>query len=140
MTIKKWKFFMLYTSEEKWLNDMSEKGLHLVEYKFGRYFFEKGEPGKYEYRLELLDVSPTSQEGKEYIEFMNDVGAECVDTFQYWAYFRKEATDEPFEIYTDAPSKIKHLNRVMSFLIVIALANGMIAVANMMNEAPFGWV
>lgn len=130
MIIKKTKVFFSYVSEENWLNKMAAKGFHLVKYTFLRYHFEQGEPGKYEYRLELLKNSPTSEESQEYLDFMEGAGLKCVDTFQNWVYFRKEATDEPFEIYTDYPSKQKHLNRIISGLAFIAILNVFIAIIN----------
>lgn len=130
MIIKKWNSFLFYTDEEKWLNEMAAKGYHLVKYSFYRYHFEIGEPGKYEYRMELLNAYPTSPIGTQYINFMKDVGVECVDTRGRWAYFRRVASDEPFEIYTDNTSKKKHLNRVLASVFIFALLNLYIMIAN----------
>ena len=56
------KLFMDYEKEEKWLNDMSAKGLQLVHYSFPRYTFEEGEPGEYTYRIQLLENIPSHLE------------------------------------------------------------------------------
>lgn len=62
MIIKKIKFFSNYEKEEIWLNEMAAKGLNLISVSFCRYGFEDGTPGEYNYRLELLDESPTHDE------------------------------------------------------------------------------
>src|SRR5699024_7384380 len=98
--LKKWKIFINYQKEEMWINEMAEKGYHFKKYNLCRYTFEKDEPGKYEYRMELLEELPNTQNSMEYIDFMAGNGIECVDTFMRWTYFRKEATEEPFEIYS----------------------------------------
>lgn len=140
MTFKKKKVFFFYTSEEKWLNQMAEKGYHLVKYNFLRYHFEEGEPGAYEYRLELLPESPKSESSQEYLDFMEGAGVECVDTFSNWVYFRKKATGEPFEIYTDAASKIKHLNRIILIFGIIAFTNLFIGIVNLINVYTYSWI
>lgn len=137
MIIKKWRFFLFYTNEEKWLNDMAQKGLHFINYKFGRYYFEQGEPGKYEYRLELLNAYPSSVVGKNYISFLEEFGVECVDTSFRWGYFRRLTTDEPFEIYTDPTSKKKHLNRIIMSLGFFTLLNLFIVVDNILSKNTF---
>lgn len=139
MIIIKRKVFFFYLNEEKWLNEMAEKGLHLVKYSFLKYQFERGEPGKYEYRLELLKEAPTTESSQEYIAFLKEAGIECVDTFSNWAYFRKEATNEPFEIYTDVDSKIQHLNRIMLIFAIIISMNLLIGIVNSLNGITIGF-
>lgn len=39
------KYFADFEKEEQWLNDMSAKGLALVEYSWARYVFEESAPG-----------------------------------------------------------------------------------------------
>lgn len=95
---------------------MATEGLNLISLKFGRYTFEKGSPGEYIYRLELLKGDPTDEQSQDYLAFMEDYGVECVDTYMNWAYFRKKAADGPFEIYSDFESKIGHYKRVTYFI------------------------
>lgn len=112
MKHKVFKLFVDFEKEERWLNEMSAKGLQMSSYYFGQYVFEDGQPGEYTYRLELLESHPRSGEGMAYIRFMEDAGVECVDTFWRWAYFRKKTADGPFDLFTDAQSKIRHYRRV----------------------------
>lgn len=131
MTFEKWKFFIDYRKEEKWINEMAEKGYFLVRYTFGRYTFEKGKPGEYEYRMELLSEHPKSQNSQDYLSFMADSEIECVDTFYRWAYFRKKTTSEPFYIYSDYPSRMRHMNRVSGLILAISLLNLFCAALNL---------
>jgi len=109
-----------FEKEEKWLNEMSAKGMQLVSVGFCRYEFEQGTNGKYVYRLELLDSLPTSAESVAYIKFLEETGVEHIASYIRWVYLRKKATDGPFELY----SEIKHYKRIdylFNFLIVFEL-------------------
>lgn len=105
-----------FEEEEKWLNEMSAKGFQFIGYGFPTYLFEDGRPGEYTYRIELLEHSPSNIESRQYIKFLEDTGAECVDTFYRWAYFRKKTADGPFDLYTDLDSRIKHYQRILRLL------------------------
>lgn len=128
MLIKKTRLFINYLKEERWINEMALQGLYLVNYKFGRYTFEKGKPGEYEYRMELLEDN--GEEAEEYLNFMKESGIEPIVISFNWVYFRKKTTDEPFVIYTDYDSRKKHLQRVISMLLLIMLANLVVAILN----------
>lgn len=121
--MKKYKVFVNYQKEERWINEMAAAGWHLIKYSFLKYTFEKGEPGKYDYCIELLADLPATDKGKEYLSFMEEAGVEHVTQYSSWAYFRKEATGEPFEIYTDYESRKKHLMRIITLLSVVMLMN-----------------
>ena len=130
MKYKVYKLFINFEKEEKWLNTMAAKGLNFVDYKFSRYTFEKGIPGEYSYRLELLPQVPSHPESLAYLEFMEEAGVESVSSYSRWVYFRKLTKDGPFDIYSDFDSKIKHYTRIAIFTGVIALINLIIVLAN----------
>lgn len=140
MNLKKTKIFFNYQKEEKWINEMEKSGWHLVGYKIGRYTFEKGEPGIYDYCIEYLEDAPTTDKGKAYLEFMEEAGIECVEVYSNWAYFRKKATDEPFEIYTDYKSRKKHLQRIISLFTILMFMNLFFAVMNTFNLSDLSLV
>ena len=110
--IRKVFFIWEYEKEEKWLNEMAAKGLHLTDAGLFRYVFEDGTPGAYQYRLEMLPQNPDHPESRKYIEFMEESGAEHIATMKHWVYFRRAVTDTPFEIYSDLDNKIKHMQNV----------------------------
>jgi hypothetical protein len=121
--IIKRKLFLNFEKEERWINEMSKQGLQLKEYKFGRYFFEKGKPNEYIYRIEMLDENPKSEKSQEYIRFMEESGVEFVGSYNTWVYFRKKVEDGPFEIYTDYLSRIQHYEKIARMFGIIALIN-----------------
>ncbi|HZK85278.1 MAG TPA: DUF2812 domain-containing protein [Desulfosporosinus sp.] len=113
-----------FEKEEKWLNEMSEKGMQLVSVGFCRYEFEQGMPSEYVYRLEFLDSLPTSAESVAYIKFLKETGVDHVSSFFRWVYLRKKSIEGPFELYSEINSKIKHYKRInylCNFLIVFEL-------------------
>ncbi|HBN84013.1 MAG TPA: hypothetical protein DDZ89_09235 [Clostridiales bacterium] len=117
------KAFYNFEKEEKYLNDMSAKGLAFTDYSWCRYVFEDAPAGKYIYRLELLENPVTHPESMNYIKFMEESGVEVVSYYMRWVYFRKLAADGPFDIYTDLDSKIVHYTRIKSLFSALWLAN-----------------
>lgn len=110
-----WKYFWIwdFEKEEQWINEMGEKGLHLVKVDFCRYTFEEGEPGIYEYLMELMEDSPDSCRGKEYAEIYEEAGLKQVGTFDKWVYWRKEKGEDGFILFSDLDSRIVHLARIV---------------------------
>ena len=62
-------------------------------------------------------------ENTKYIEFLEETGAEHVGTFAGWAYFRKRTAEENFKLFSDNTSRIKHLTRVINFIIPLFVLN-----------------
>ena len=116
-----WKWFMNYEKEEASLNEMSAKGFAFTNYFFGRYVFEESTPGEYVYRMELLKKSLSHPDSRQYLSFMAETGAECVSSWNHWAYFRKKAETGTFEIYSDADSKIAHYRRISSVFLFMGI-------------------
>lgn len=124
------RLFLDFEKEEKWLNEMSAKGLHFIGLSFPQYIFEEGQPGEYTYRLELLDSFPSHIESIKYMEFAEETGVERVDTFWRWVYFRKKTTDGPFDLFSDCKSKIRHYQRVMTVIGAILILNIAVGIYN----------
>ena len=59
--IRKWFWVWEFEKEEKWLNEMAEKGWALEGVGFCKYRFTACEPGKYTARLELMEWLPNSK-------------------------------------------------------------------------------
>lgn len=112
--IIKYFFAWDFEKEEKWLNEMSSKGLQLVSVRFCTYFFEEGSPGEYTYKLELLENMPSNYQSTSYIKFLEETGVEHIGSVSRWVYFRKKAANGAFEIYSDIESKIKHYKRIIT--------------------------
>lgn len=126
-----WRIFYDHEKEERFLNDMSKRGLALTKYRWGRYMFQDAPKGEYIYRLELLEYPVNHPESKKYIEFMEDTGAEFVTSFNGWAYFRKKASEGKFDIFTDVESRLKHYKRIMNVIFIVTLINLALGVLNL---------
>lgn len=131
MKMRKFKLFMAWEheAEEKWLEEMESQGWHFSSYHLFYYVFEKGEPNRYQYRLEMLPELPSHPESRRYIEFMADMGVDVVDTYLRWVYFRKPYDDTPFELYSDLDARIRHLTGILRLL----LAPILLVFCNMIN-------
>ncbi|CAM5223760.1 hypothetical protein UACE39S_00556 [Ureibacillus acetophenoni] len=127
------RFFVDYEKEEQWVNHMCQQGWHLVKFGFGYFKFEKGLPGQYIYRNELLAGLAKKDDSKEYLAFLREAGVEIVSKFGVWAYFRKNADNGPFELYSDTSSKIQYLNRILYLFIFMALINYIFGISYMFD-------
>lgn len=125
------KLFVDFEKEEKWLNEMADKGLILTDYNFLKYSFEEGTPGEYIYRIELLNNLPAHPESRKYIRFMEETGVECVATYIRWVYFRKKKSEGEFDLYSDYDSRIKHYVEIVKFTGVAYLLNLFVAFYNL---------
>ena len=124
------KAYCNYENEERWLNNMAAKGLALTDYSWCRYVFEDAPKGEYIYRLELLEHTVTHPESQSYIAFLNETGVEFVASYMRWVYFRKKASDGPFDLYSDIDSKITHYRRVSALWLVLACGELLIGSSN----------
>ncbi|WP_144510819.1 DUF2812 domain-containing protein [Bacillus sp. FJAT-22090] len=134
----KYRFYVDYEKEEQWVNEMAQQGWFLETFKFFRFAFVKGEPGTYVYRNEMLKGLSKNDE-TNYVEFLKESGIELVSKFGGWAYFRKEASDGPFEIYTDTASKISYYNRILNLFSLLFLFNLIMGIFNVIvsDSAPY---
>ena len=124
-----YKIFTIFNheAEEKWLNEKAAKGEFLTDVGFCRYVFEDDEPGKYVYRLEMLDEFPNHYKSVEYLKFLEETGIEHVASILKWVYLRKKSSEGAFDIYSDIESRIIHYKRIINLaniLIFIQLIVG----------------
>ncbi len=120
-----------YEEEEKWLNEKSENGEHLTDVGFCRYVFEDGEPGKYIYRLEMLDNFPNHYKSREYLEFLEETGVEYIASILKWVYLRKKASEGTFDIYSDVDSKIRHYERIINLADILIFLQLIVSIPNL---------
>lgn len=123
--VKIWRwFFNDLEKEEAWLNEMAGKGLNLVvPGKLGPppYRFVRGTPGEWIYRIEFLPWTARSKKGKRYLAFVAESGIETVHSSGQGAYFRRQAADGSFEVFSDLDSRIAHFRRLRGRLAFIAI-------------------
>lgn len=131
-TVRKWYWAWDYDKEEKWLNEMSAKGLALVAVGFCKYTFEEASPGEYGVRLDFLEYFPGHPESQKYIKFLEETGAEYLGSITRWVYFRKELAGGEFRLYSDTAALILHLNRLLTLLGILSTMNLSIGAANVL--------
>lgn len=123
-----------FDKEEKWLNEMAQKGFSLVSVGFCRYTFEECLPGEYNICLQMLENSPVHSNSLSYINLLEEMGAEYIGSMMRWVYFRKKTTDEEFNLFSDNTSRIKYLNHLLSFLTIIGLFEFWIGGINILHS------
>ena len=118
MELKKFRLLFDKDVEQKWLNEMCQRGWALKNFRLGVYTFESCQPGEYIYQVDLLPGSgfqPNDPEG--YAEFMEETGVEVVCRWFRWIILRKKAAEGPFDIYTDAESQIQLYSRIRTMFL-----------------------
>ncbi|MCL2708323.1 MAG: DUF2812 domain-containing protein [Defluviitaleaceae bacterium] len=120
-TIFRW--FADYEKEEAWLNKMAARGFDLETFVLGFYTFREGSPGEYAYRIELLGSPARGLSRYDYFRFLEETGIEIVATWFKWVYYRRKASEGPFDVYSDAESRIGHYRRVAVFMLAVGVLN-----------------
>lgn len=119
-----------FESEERFLNEMSKKGWALTQYTWCKYTFEDVPKGKYIFRIELLENPVEHPKSQEYIRFMEETGAKLVSSYNRWVYFRRDAAEGEFDIYSDIDSRLKHYRRIQMFFIAVTAINLFVGLLN----------
>lgn len=120
--IKKRRLFLDIDKEEKWLNQMAQKGYALSDITFMpplTYVFEQNDNEKYIIRIQFIDEKAYDE--TEYINLVKEMGAEHVGRYNKYVYFRRKESLGDFELFTDKESKIAHYNSIIRTLAVIML-------------------
>lgn len=117
--LHRWKLYFDKDLEESWLNQLAQQGWGMSSFCLGRYTFEPIEPEEYIYRVDLL---PSDEEKKqEYFSLLREMGVEVVQQWGFWFFCRRRASEGPFELYSDAPSKASHYGRIARMFFLVAL-------------------
>lgn len=110
--------------EEEYLNEMSAKGYAMKHYFLGLYDFEECNPNEYTYRIDLIN-DMTLKERKELYDLVSDSGGEHVQSWGFWAFFRKRGK---FELYSDRESQIHQYERIRIVFLALAFLETISAV------------
>ena len=122
-------FIWNFEKEINWLNEMSRQGWQLCRAGFFVYEFEQGEPGEYQYQLQLLRKTDP-----DYLACLEDTGIQVVGRCLNWIYLKKKSDGQPFEIFSDLKDVIRHLDGVMALCGVIMAANLLPGLTNLANS------
>lgn len=113
------KLFLVWNfeKEEQWLNTMAQEGWVLNRVSLCCYHFIPCQPGEYVIRLE------NHPHDQAYMDLMEETGAEYIGRMVQWVYFRKNACDGCFDLFSDIDSRIAHLDNIGKTLLLIAICN-----------------
>ena len=107
------KLFMAwqFEEEEQWLNQMSRQGWQLEKTNGLLYTFQQGGMDQYQYRVQMVD---SLSKAGDYLQFLSEAGIEHVGTCfnGLWIYLRKQNNGEPFELFSDTTSQLRHLQKI----------------------------
>lgn len=115
----KFRLYLDKDKEEKWINNMADNGYEFKKFFAGFYKFVPCEKGRYIHRIDLID---NISKRKEYMDFMQEIGVEVIDTWGFWVFLRKEKSEGTFELYSDRESKINSYRKIIkTFFIVLII-------------------
>ena len=121
---------------ESWFADMSLQGLHL--HNMGTTFahFEKGEPKKMEYRIEVTKNKSISD---EQIEMYEENGWDYVTSYEYFHVFASPVERNATELHTDSAEQAYTLQQLSKRLILNAIVSavGFIFFIGMLGSTLF---
>ena len=114
------KAFLLWDWEKEaaWLNEMSRQGWQLRRVGWCRYEFEPGEPGRWQYQLEMLQKNDP-----DYLAFLEDTGIQVVGRLFRWVYLRRENDGTPLELFGEPDSIRRHMDRVLTLCCLLGGIN-----------------
>lgn len=136
--MKKFRLYFDKDKEEKWLNEMSRQGWAMREFFFGVYVFTPCEAGEYIYRVDMPGGrGPVWKVNREYIELVEETGAEFVCRWGWWMIFRKEASKGEFVLYTDTESQIELYRRIRRLFFFVGFLELSLALNNTLNVLNF---
>lgn len=115
----KFRVYFDKDKETKWLNEMAAQGFAATGFSCGFYRFSPCGPQEYIYQI---DMTPGwFRADQSYREFMDEMGIEIVALWGRWVILRKKAADGPFELYTDAESRIEHYRNILTMFKLITV-------------------
>lgn len=108
-----YRIFFSFVKEERWLEEMSAQGWHLVKAQGSlMYTFEEGSPEKRIYKIDYRTLR-TEEALDEYLSLFEDSDWHCVNpqTKQSNYYFYTAAENEIQDIFSDQASKAQRFSR-----------------------------
>lgn len=91
----KFKYCGTHIKDEKYMNKMSSKGWNTKSLVEGFWYFEKGEPNKYTYRIYYFR-GMSKKDISNKIEELKKQDIEFVSRYSFWGIFRAK---KDFELY-----------------------------------------
>lgn len=109
------RFYYDKDHEEKFLNEMSNRGYAMDKFFLGFYSFVPCNPGEYTYRVDLI-AGKGIKETNSFYDLVRDAGGELVQTWGFWAFYRKKGN---FDLYSDRESQITQYEKIRKLFLGI---------------------
>ena len=110
-TILRW--FADFDKEEEWLNHMSGNGWCLWHTNGYLYRFKKSEPGEFIFQIDF-DEDWVNDGREDYVNFRSSCGDIFVHEIDSRIYWKRKASDGPFENGGNEVAKLKIANKAFS--------------------------
>lgn len=128
------KHFFSCLQENKWLNQLGQKGYLLNGWKDGRFSFTVEEGKTYYYRVEWLDCSPEYEEILPELRKLEKKGVHLCASRSLWAYF---VSEEPIRVRKEAVKRnVRHYRNPGIFFAVLTAVCGVLTYYHI-DQLPF---
>ena len=107
------RWFVDFDREEKWLNEQSQKGWAFCRTNGVIYRFKVCEPGEFLYQIDFDEKKSAVED--DYIAFRNSCGDTFVNKWKTKIYWKRKASDGPFETENDVVAKLQLTNKAFNF-------------------------
>ena len=97
------KVFFSKINEEAWLNSLGQEGYFLLSINDSKYTFQVQEGKIYNYSIQYLDYSPTSDKASEYYNTLKEDKTAPLVSSGNWVYFVND--EKPIEVTADVYKK-----------------------------------
>lgn len=124
----KFRIYFDKDEEEIWLNEMVAQGYAMKKFFLGFYRFVPCEKGAYIYQIDLFTENKRNMTHQEYVNLIEETGAEYICRWGWWRIFRRKTELGKFELYTDASSKLEQFQRIFRFFRAVAILESVITV------------
>ncbi len=105
----KLNWFVDFDKEEQWLNELSAKGLCFWHTNGVIYRFKECEPGEFIFQIDFDEKKSSSNE--DYVAFRTSCGDQFVHQWKDKLYWKRAATDGPFESEDNVIAKLRMTNK-----------------------------
>lgn len=133
----KFRWYYDADKEKAWLDEMAQKGWAMYHYFLGFYWFEACKPGEYIYQIDLFVENKGNMTYQEYLNLIEETGAEYLCRWFWWRVFRRRAELGDFKLYTDVNSKIEKYQKHLRFFRNIGIAQACVFTYDLLYTIVF---
>lgn len=121
-------WFVDFDKEENWLNEMSAKGWRFWHTNGLIYRFKECKPGEFCFQVDFDEKKSSSNE--DYVVFRSNCGDQFVHQWKNKIYWKRAASDGPFESEDNIVAKLRmtnkaynhHIRNMIGLTLILAFA------------------